>query len=97
MDREVWKIGDYNEELLNFCNGVYNQQPIERWTEGCLLPFPKKGDLGLTTNYRGITLTAHAAKIYNLLLLNRIQPKMEKVLRKNQNGFRLSRSTIGQI
>ena len=39
---EVWKTGDYNEELLNFCNGVYNQQPIERWTEGCLLPFPKK-------------------------------------------------------
>ena len=27
----------------------------------------------------------------------RIRPKMEPVLRKNQNGFRLGRSTIGQI
>ena len=94
---EVWKTSDFNKELLKFCNGVYNQQPIERWTEGCILPFPKKGDLGLTLNYRGITLTAQAGKIYNLLLLYRIRPKMEPILRKNQNGFRLGRSTIGQI
>ena len=25
-----WKTGDYNEELLNFFNGVYNKQPIEK-------------------------------------------------------------------
>ena len=31
------------------------------------------------------------------MLLNRIQPKIEKVLRKNQNGFRKNRSTCGQI
>ena len=61
------------------------------------MPFPKKGDLGQTSNYRGITLTSIAAKIYNSLLLNRIQPEMEKILRRNQNGFRKGRSTIGQI
>ena len=27
---EVWKTGDFNEVLLKFCNGLYNQQPIER-------------------------------------------------------------------
>ena len=26
--------------------------------KGCILPFPKKGDLGLAKNYRGITLTS---------------------------------------
>ena len=31
---EIWETLDHNEELLNFCNGVYNLQPIERWTEG---------------------------------------------------------------
>ena len=61
------------------------------------MPFPKKGDLSKTSNYRGITLTCIAAKIYNALLLNRIQPEMEKILRRNQNGVRKDRSTIGQI
>ena len=56
--------------------------------KGCILPFPKKGDLGLAKNYRGITLTSIAAKIYNALLRNRIEPKIDNILRKNQNGFR---------
>ena len=38
-----------------------------------------------------------AAKIYNKLLLNRLRPKIEPILRKNQNGFRPGRSTLGQI
>ena len=51
----------------------------------------------MTKNYRGITLTSIASKIYNLMLLNRIRPKIEDILRKNQNGFRTNRSTTGQI
>ena len=65
--------------------------------KGCILPFPKKGDLGFTKNYRGITLTCIAAKIYNTLLRNRIEPKIGNILRKNQNGFRRNRSTHSQI
>ena len=57
----------------------------------------KKGNLAITKNYRGIKLTAIAAKIYNLLLLNRIIPKIDPVLRKNQNEFRTYRSTSGQM
>ena len=63
----------------------------------CILPFPKKGDLGLAKNYRGITLTSIAAKIYNALLRNRIEPKIDNILRKKQNGFRRNRSTTSQI
>ena len=91
------KLGEFQEILLHFCNSVYNQDPIKRWNEGCLLPFPKKGNLALTKNYRGITLTSIASKIYNLMLLNRIRPNIEDILRKNQNGFRTNRSTTGQI
>ena len=36
------------------------------------------------------------AKIYNALLHNNIEPKIEKIL-KNQNGFRRNRSTTSQI
>ena len=65
--------------------------------KGCILPFPKKGDLGLAKNYRGITLTSIEAKIYNALLRNRIEPKIDNTLTKNQNGFRRHRSTTSQI
>ena len=75
------------------CNVVCSQNWIERCMKGCILPFPKKGDLGLAKNYRGITLTSIAAKIYNALLRNRIEPKIDNILRKNQNGFRRNRST----
>ena len=93
----MWKTKKFNSLLLELCNAVYNGESIEKWTEGCILPFPKKGDLGLTKNYRGITLTPIAAKIYNSLLLNRVQPHIEKILCRNQNGFRKERSTVGQI
>ena len=85
------------DNSTTYCNAVYNQNPIDRWTKGCILPFPKKGDLGLAKNYRGITLTSIAAKIYNALLRNRIEPKIDNILRKNQNGFRRNRSTTSQI
>ena len=94
---ELWKTRKFDVHLINFCNAVYESHEIEAWREGCILPFPKKGDLSIPSNYRGITLTSIAAKIYNKMLLNRIQPEIEKVLRKNQNGFRKDRSTTGQI
>ena len=37
------------------------------------------------------------AKIYNALLHNHIEPKIEKILRKNQNGFQKNLSTTSQI
>ena len=94
---EVWKTGKFNDILLQFCNEVYNSNPIDFWRKGCILPFPKKGDLSLPENYRGITLTCIAAKIYNSMLRNRILPELDRILRPNQNGFRPNRSTTGQI
>ena len=93
---EVWKTRQF-DILLRHCNAVYNQNPIDRWTKGCILPFPKEGNLGLAKNYQGITLTSIAAKIYNALLHNRIEPKIEKILRKNQNSFQRNRSMTSQI
>ena len=37
------------------------------------------------------------AKIYNALLYNHREPYIEKIFRKNQNGFRRNRSTTSQI
>ena len=94
---EVWKLENFNDALLKLCNDAYMGHPIDKWRQGCLLPFPKKGDLGKATNYRGITLTSIASKIYNSMLLNRLRPNIDPILRRNQNGFRQKRSTSGQI
>ena len=94
---EVWKLKEFHEILLECCNSVYQQEVISSWRKGCMLPFPKKGNLNITKNYQGITLTAISAKIYNLMLLNRIRPAVDPLLRKSQNGFRRKRSTMGQI
>ena len=47
-------------------------------------------------NYRGITLSAIAAKAYDAQLLNCIKPEIERILRKNKNRFQRNRSTISQ-
>ena len=95
--RPVWKTRQFDDILLRHRNTVYNQYPIDRWMKGCILHFPKNCDLGLAKNYRAITLTSIAAKIHNALLWNRIEPKIDNILRKNQNGFRRNRSTTSQI
>ena len=40
---------------------------------------------------------AIAAKLYNKMILNRLIPFIEPLLRNNQNGFRRGRSTLSQI
>ena len=94
---EVWKTRKFDDIQFRYCNAVYNQNIIDRWTKGCILPFSKKSDLRRAKNYRGVPLTSIAAKIYNALLLNRIEPGIEKIPWKNQNGFRRNRSMISQI
>ena len=94
---EVRKTRNFDDTRFRQCNVGYNQNPIDRWMKGCILPLPKKGDLGLSKNYRGITLTSIADQIYNDRLHNRIEPKIDNILWKNQNGFRRNRFMNSQI
>ena len=94
---EVWKSGALELPLLNVCNKALNGERPDMWVKSNIIPLPKKGDLGQAKNYRGITLTVTASKIYNKMLLFRIRPQLEPILRINQNGFRPGRSTLSQI
>ena len=44
---EVWKTRKFHVLLFRYCNAVYNQNTIERWTKSCVLPSHKIGDLGI--------------------------------------------------
>lgn len=94
----LWKDPIFLDLLLEFCNHTFeNSSPPSAWLTGGIIPVPKKGDLTLASNYRGITLMPIAAKIYNKMILRRIVPVLDPLLRKNQNGFRKGRSTLSQI
>ena len=94
---EVWKTRKFNDILLRYCNAIYDQNTIERWTKGGIFPLLKKNDIRIAKNYHDIILTSIAAKIYNVLLLNLIEPEIVKILRKNQNRFWRNRSSASQI
>ena len=87
----------FDDILLRHCKAVNNQSLIERWTKRCILPYPKTGYLGLAKNYCGMTFTSIAAKIYNALFCNCVEPKIKKILMTNQDSYRRNRSTTSQI
>ena len=94
----IWKDENFHELLLNLCNYTLSTFKSPKiWHQSQIIPMPKKGDLSLVTNYRGISLMAIAAKIYNKMILNRLVPFVGPLLRKNQNGFRRGRTTLSQI
>lgn len=94
----IWKDCIFHQLLLDLCNYTFvHLTPPSIWRKSQIIPVPKKGDLSLPTNYRGISLLPIAAKIYNKLILYRLLPKIEPLLRNNQNGFRAGRSTISQV
>lgn len=91
--------GDQMLDVIHaFCSEVYTSlSPPRQWITNVIIPLPKKGDLSLMTDYRGISLMSIAAKVYNKILLNRIRPHVDPILRKNQAGFRPGRSCAQKI
>ena len=62
-----------------------------------MIPIPKKGDLSLPSNHRGISLSSIVTKVINRMILNRIRLKVDPHLRSTQNEFRPGRSTTAHI
>ena len=75
---------------------IQSKKPAQ-WSKCNIVPIPKSGNLEEVGNYRGIALSVVIAKIIYKMLLNRIQPYIDPLLRPNQNGFRSGRSTMAHI
>ena len=95
MPAEVLKLPAFRDLLLQYANEyLTGVVPIEVLkTRLCLVP--KKGDLTLVSNYRGIAIISVFLKLLNRLLLNRLRA-LDKLMRYNQNGFRPQRGTAEQ-
>ena len=94
----IWKDRSFHNTLLSICNTTYSEHVApSAWLTSGIVPLPKKGDLTCPSNYRGISLTSLAAKIYNKMILNRLVPFLDPILRKKQNGFRRVKTTKAQV
>lgn len=67
------------EMLVEMLYGLFakiweeEEEILLEWKEGLLIKIPKKGHLGLHSNYRGITLLSMPEKVLNRVLLERLK------------------------
>jgi hypothetical protein len=66
----------------------------EEWAAARLVLLPKKGDLSLCKNWRGICLLDVCSKILSSMLVRRLQIVMEECGMQAQTGFSDQRVTI---
>ena len=95
---EIWESPQFSSYLLELCNiGLTEHIKPEQWSKSAIKPIPKKLSASLVSDHRGISLNTIASKLYNKMLLNRIQPHVDPLLSWTQCGFRKSRSTLSNI
>ena len=72
---------------------------VEEWREGVVVPVVKKGAGKRVEDYRGVTLTQTAYKVYASVLAERLREEVEgkKLLPPSQAGFRRGMGCIDNI
>ena len=84
--------------LLPLFEKIWEQEKVPTdWKDGHIIKLPKKGDLSICENYRGITLLSVPGKVFNRILLERMRDAVDVRLRDHQAGFRRDRSCTDQI
>ena len=84
--------------MENLLKKVWTTETVpEDWKDGHLTVLPKKGDLTICDNSRGIMLLSVPGKVMCKVILERLKKAVDKKLRKNQAGFRSGRSCADQI
>jgi hypothetical protein len=87
----VWALHD-------LFKSIWDKEEIPTdWTRGLIVKLPKKGDLSVCDNWRGITLLSIPSKVFCRVIFNRIYNAVDQRLRKEQAGFRRGRGCIDQI
>ena len=76
---------------------VWNEEDIPKdWKVGLVVKRPRKGDLCLCKNWRGIMLLTIASKVLCIIILERMKDALDGRLWNEQAGFRKERSCCDQ-
>ena len=86
------------EMLLIICNKIWRAgEWLTLCTQSLIITLPKKGNLQLCQNYRTISLINYPRKVMQRILLTRLKPQAEEIIKEEQARFRAGRSTTKQI
>ena len=97
---ELVKYGssELHECLLALLLTVWSTGGVpQEWRNAQLVPIPKRGDLSLCDNWRGISLLEVVGKMAGRLIQNRLQSRAEHLLPESQCGFRPNRGCADAV
>ena len=69
----------------------------EEWKESIIVPIYNKDDKTDCNNCRGISLLSSMYKILSKILLSRLAPYAEQIVKEHQSGFRRNSATTDHI
>jgi len=85
-------------EIHKLIISIWNKEELpEEWKESFFVLIYKKGDKTDCSNYMDILLLPTTYKILSNILLSKLTPYAEEIIRDHQRGFRRSRSTTDLI
>ena len=84
--------------LLQMMNSILKTQKFPKlWKKSKVIAILKPGkDSTLPKSYRLISLSCHTYKLFERMILNRLNPLIETMIIHQQAGFRPGKSTTGQ-
>ena len=86
------------EHIQDLFDTVWREGQVpQEWRDATLIPIPKKGDLSLCDNWRGISLLDVFGKALAKVIQARLQEVVEEVLPDSQCGFRQGRGCIDMV
>ena len=86
--------------LLIICNKIWQTEEWPTsWAQSLIITLPKKGNLQLCQNYHTISLICHPGKVMLRILLNRLKPQDEEIIKEEQasserEGAQLSKFSV---
>ena len=89
---------ELKQQLLQLVQKVWSEAAVvDDWKNAAILPIPKKGNLKVCDNWRGISLLDVVGKVFGRIIHSRLQNAAEDILPDSQCGFRQGRGCTDMI
>ena len=80
------------EALHTLISSIWQCELVPQdWVEAVIVPLPKKGNLEVCDNWRGISLLSVPGKVFGRIIADRVQKLAETMIDEMQCGFRKMR------
>ena len=98
MIKTACRTEEFRSQLLDLIRIVWQEEAVPTdWHDAAIVPIPKKGDLTLCDNWRGIALLDVVGKVLAKIIQTRLQEVAELQLPESQCGFRKGRGCSDMV